>query len=105
MQRAQVCGCRGLLPFRQRREFPVEQGEVAFPGGIVRREFCQARHDRLAFPQIVARLCLVVGMLVHPGELGKAHREIALPFRIAGVGVREALSPTADGAEGPERRC
>ncbi len=66
-------------------------GKIFFPLGIVRRELCQARHDRLALPQKVESLCLVAGLFMHQRELAKAHREIALPAGIAGIGFREAL--------------
>jgi hypothetical protein len=81
-----------VLPFRRLRDLPVEPGEVLFPLGIVRREFCQTRHDRVALPQEVERLCAVAGLPVHQRELGKAHREIALPIRIACVPRRKTLS-------------
>jgi hypothetical protein len=36
-------------------DLPIEPGEIFFPNGVVRRELCQRRHDRLALAQGVAR--------------------------------------------------
>ena len=73
-------------------DLPIEPGEVFLPNGIVRSELCQAGHYFLALPQEAARLWLVAGLAVHLSKLCIAHREIALPARIAGVRLREEFS-------------
>jgi hypothetical protein len=60
----------------QHRDLRVEHGEILLPLRILRREFCQPRHDVLALAQIVASLCLVTRLLVRVSELAKAQREI-----------------------------
>jgi hypothetical protein len=80
---------RLVLLFRQFRDHPVENGEVLFPGGIVRGEYCQVRRDCLALPQSVELLRIVAGSPVHPREPRKAPHEIALPESIAGIGFRQ----------------
>src|ERR1019366_5772472 len=95
----------GLALRPQLFELLVKPPEVVLPNGVVRREFCQARHDRLALPKQAARLCLVAGLLMRQRELGKVHREIALPARIAGIGGREALGDAEAVLIGFQRGC
>jgi hypothetical protein len=39
-------------------------------------------------PQKAERFCAIAGLPMHLRELAKGHRQIALPFGIAGVGLR-----------------